>query len=272
MAQGYLLQLRQRTLTDGLLAAAGYKLYVYTAGTTTPVDTFSDSGLTTANTNPLIADANGFFGPMFVAAGSLYKLVLKTDADVSVWTLDGQEPMIASSGSGSVTAVPAGSVVWSPYSTPPTGYLLCDGSAVSRSTYAALAALAAADAYPNGSGDGSTTFNLPDLRGRAPYGVAASGTGSTLGATFGSLDHTHTGPSHTHGVTVTRDGWGISDLNSPPLGATGRIQVGNPTGTGTFGSAYQASGDLALTSDAGGTGNTGTGNAPGVTGYWFIKT
>lgn len=269
MAQGYLLQLRQRTLTDGLLAAAGYKLYVYTAGTTTPVDTFSDSGLTTANTNPLIADANGFFGPMFVAAGSLYKLVLKTDADVSVWTLDGQEPMIASSGSGSVTAVPAGSVVWSPYSTLPTGYLLCDGSAVSRSTYAALAALAAADAYPNGAGDGSTTFNLPDLRGRAPYGVAASGTGSTLGATFGSLDHTHTGPSHTHVTTVPRDGWGLT-LNTPSVSE--RLNVGYASGTGQFSSSYQPTGDVDVTSAAGGTGNTGTGNAPGVTGYWFIKT
>ncbi|MBI1996528.1 MAG: hypothetical protein HYS66_08675, partial [Deltaproteobacteria bacterium] len=44
----------------------------------------------------------------------------------------------------------------------------------------------------------STTFTLPDLRQRFVLGVAASGTGSTLGGVGGGIDHTHTGPSHTH--------------------------------------------------------------------------
>lgn len=77
--------------------------------------------------------------------------------------------------------------------TPPTGWLLCDGSAVSRTTYATLFA---AIGTTWGNGDGSTTFNLPDLRGRAPIGA---GTGSgltarTLGGTLGSENiqaHTH---------------------------------------------------------------------------------
>jgi hypothetical protein len=69
-------------------------------------------------------------------------------------------------------------------STPPAGWLLCDGSAVSRTEYATLYA-AIGDTW--GAGDGSTTFNLPDLRGRAPIGA---GTGSgltarTLGGTVG---------------------------------------------------------------------------------------
>jgi microcystin-dependent protein len=72
--------------------------------------------------------------------------------------------------------------------TPPTGWLICDGSAVSRTTYADLFAVLGT-AY--GVGDGTTTFNLPDLRGRFPLGKAASGTGSTLGGTGGAIDHTH---------------------------------------------------------------------------------
>lgn len=78
---------------------------------------------------------------------------------------------------------------------PPDGWLLCDGTAVSRSTYAALFTVIGT-AF--GAGNGSTTFNLPNMRGRFPLGRTTSGTGSTLGGTGGSLDHVHTGPSHTH--------------------------------------------------------------------------
>jgi microcystin-dependent protein len=74
-------------------------------------------------------------------------------------------------------------------SSAPGGYLLCDGSAVSRTTYVNLFT-AISTTY--GVGDGSTTFNLPDLRQRFPLGKATSGTGSTLGGTGGAIDHTHT--------------------------------------------------------------------------------
>ena len=79
----------------------------------------------------------------------------------------------------------------------PSGWLLCDGSAVSRTGYASLFSVVG---VTYGSGDGSSTFNLPDLRQRFPLGKAASGTGATLGSTGGSIDHVHTGPSHTHSV------------------------------------------------------------------------
>lgn len=71
--------------------------------------------------------------------------------------------------------------VVSPYvgSSAPTGWLLCDGSAVSRTTYAALFAIAG---ITYGVGDGSTTFNLPDLRSRS---VVGKGTGTKV-ATFSS--------------------------------------------------------------------------------------
>lgn len=83
----------------------------------------------------------------------------------------------------------------------PTGWLLCDGRAVSRTIYAALFAAAGTQW---GAGDGSTTFNLPDLRGRSPMG---SGTGTgltarTVGSLVGEERHTLVNgemPAHNHG-------------------------------------------------------------------------
>jgi hypothetical protein len=81
--------------------------------------------------------------------------------------------------------VPVGSII--PYggSSTPTGWLLCQGQAVSRSTYASLFAVLGT-AF--GAGDGSTTFNLPNLQQRFPLGKAASGVGSTLGAAGGNIE------------------------------------------------------------------------------------
>ena len=70
---------------------AGAKLYTYEAGTTTPRATYSDRELTSANANPVVADANGLFGAIFLAEDD-YKLVLKTSADVLVWTCDNYRP------------------------------------------------------------------------------------------------------------------------------------------------------------------------------------
>lgn len=78
----------------------------------------------------------------------------------------------------------------------PSGWLLCDGSAVSQATYAALYAAIGTDFGVDTGGN----FTLPDYRGRFALGKSASGTGSTIGETGGALDHTHTGPSHTHAV------------------------------------------------------------------------
>ena len=94
-------------------------------------------------------------------------------------------------------SVPTGAIFPYAGSSAPTGYLLCDGSAVSRTTYSALY-LITGDVY--GAGNGSTTFNVPDLRQRFPLGKAASGTGAALGSTGGSINHTHTTPNHTHTI------------------------------------------------------------------------
>lgn len=79
-------------------------------------------------------------------------------------------------------------------SSAPDGWLICDGSAVSRTTYADLF-----DAIGTtfGSGDGSTTFNLPDLRQRFPAGAQAST----------SFDPGETGGASTHDHALSSLGW-----------------------------------------------------------------
>lgn len=83
---------------------------------------------------------------------------------------------------------PAGAVITFAGATPPSGYLECDGSAVSRSTYAKLFSVIG-ETY--GVGDGSTTFNLPDLRGEFIRGYD-SGRGVDSGRTLGSWQELET--------------------------------------------------------------------------------
>jgi len=84
-----------------------------------------------------------------------------------------------------------------------SGWLVCDGTAISRTTYSLLFAVVGTS---YGAGDGSTTFNLPDLRGRTPVGYAAGGHAdvATLGLNDGTAlanrrpKHRHTPHSHTY--------------------------------------------------------------------------
>lgn len=146
-------------------------------------------------------------------------------------------------------------VIW-PYggTSAPDGYLLCDGSAVSRTTYSALFAIIGT-AY--GAGDASTTFNVPDMKGRVPAGKEASatrltatyfgGNSTVLGATGGSESNTlslaklPTGitssgqlADHTHpytAVTGTNNGATGGNFNAYTSSTT--AQTGNPNGTVT---------------------------------------
>ena len=81
-----------------------------------------------------------------------------------------------------VGGVPAGSIFWFGSSTVPTGYLECSGTAVSRTTYAQLFS---AIGITHGSGNGSSTFNVPDLRGEFVRGYD-HGRGVDSGRGFGS--------------------------------------------------------------------------------------
>lgn len=97
--------------------------------------------------------------------------------------------------------------------TKPTGWLVCDGSAVSRTTYSALFAVIASR---YGDGNGTTTFNLPNMASYFPIGVAdGTGTGSA-GSMSGSTDgHTLTTaeiPAHTHTIPRYRQAGGSYSL------------------------------------------------------------
>jgi microcystin-dependent protein len=114
--------------------------------------------------------------------------------------------------------VPAGVIVPFAVAGAPTGWLACGGQAVSRTTYATL--FAAIGTY-YGSGDGSTTFNLPDLRGRVVAGLNTLGgadanrltvagcgiEGDNLGAAGGAETHSLTeaqNGTHSHAVTYSQ--------------------------------------------------------------------
>lgn len=123
-------------------------------------------------------------------------------------------------GQGSSTASPIGEVMFFARSTPPTGFMECNGAALSRTIYADLFAVIGTT---YGAGDGSTTFNLPDLRGEFIRGWD-NGRGVDTDRVFGSaqasqnLSHTHTGStssagSHTHDlIEVTNNGGTIHSI------------------------------------------------------------
>lgn len=79
----------------------------------------------------------------------------------------------------SSTSVPAGTIAPFAGGTAPEGWLLCNGQAYSRTTYKALFDALGGASSPWGSGDGSTTFTLPDFRGRFLRGAGTSGIYST---------------------------------------------------------------------------------------------
>lgn len=118
----------------------------------------------------------------------------------------GSTLVYSSSGPAPTPSIPAGIIDVFAGDTVPTGYLLCDGSAVDRTTYATLFAVIGTT---YGVGDGSTTFNVPNLSGRVVIGV--SGT-HALGSTGGSETitlteselpaHAHEVPQHGHANTL----------------------------------------------------------------------
>jgi microcystin-dependent protein len=95
---------------------------------------------------------------------------------------------------------PTGGLIMWGTGTAPSGWLLCAGAAVNRTTYAALFAVIGTTF---GIGDGSTTFNLPDYTNRMPYGTTVGSTGGTADAVVVSHTHTITDPGHQHNTSVT---------------------------------------------------------------------
>jgi microcystin-dependent protein len=113
--------------------------------------------------------------------------------------------MVGGPGLGDADVPPTGSIIAFAGTTPPAGYLVCDGSAVSRTTYAALYGVIGTTW---GVGSDSTTFNLPRLLNRSPLGAGAEvwDAPRAVGSIGGTPTHAITLaelPAHSHTVPVT---------------------------------------------------------------------
>jgi microcystin-dependent protein len=223
---------------------AGGLIYSYLAGTTTPLVTYTSSTGLTAHPNPIVLDSAGRINEVWVAEGTNCKFVLKTSTNVLIGTYDSLFPIaslpvsIYNGGTGATTAegarinlglgtflVPTGSLIMWPSVTIPTDWKLCNGDAISRTTFATLFSLLGTTF---GAGDGTTTFNLPNYKNRMPYGADVV----AVGATGGSADaivvsHTHTGTTdnqsvnHAHTFSGTTGGQSADHTHNPVLQYTG---------------------------------------------------
>lgn len=166
----------------GAGSGSGTVTSVAASGGTTGL-TFTGSPVTTSGTLTLTGTlnvANGGTGAT-TAAGARTNLSVSSTAEMNA---------------AIAVAMPSGAVMTFAMSTAPTGWLKCDGTAVSRTTYAGLFS---AIGTTFGSGDGSTTFNLPDMRGEFARGWD-DGRGVDPGRTFGSFQNDEF-ESHTHSIT-----------------------------------------------------------------------
>lgn len=152
---------------------------------------------------------------------------------------------------GSAAAeVPTGSVFFYTGASVPTGYLRCNGAAVSRTTYAALYSVVG---VTFGSGDGVSTFNLPDLQGRNPLG---SGGSYSLGNSGGASSHTLASsemPSHSHSGSTSSDGGHNHTATTSSNGSHTHTATTSTDGSHTHTSTHRSDGGGA----AAGSGATG---------------
>jgi microcystin-dependent protein len=158
-----------------------------------------------------------------------------------------------------------------PIATPPTGYLICDGSAVSRSTYSALFTIVGTTF---GVGNGSSTFNLPDFRDRMPIGAGSTYSANTFGGSADAIvvSHTHTAstsisdPGHFHSTTWNN----VNDFNQGGQ-APGAEQYPDDT-QGTFGINTDTKGTgISATTTVVANGSSPTNaNLPPYRGIYFI--
>lgn len=150
--------------------------------------------------------------------------------------------------------IPTGFLMPYAGSTAPTGWLIADGSALSRITYADLYAVIGTT---YGSGNGTTTFNIPDLRTKVPAGKSVSGTFSTLGSSGGNETkalglgempaHTHTFSgttsyvgNHQHNQTSGQGGGGLvaSSAQGGIANASGQVTSSLTTAAGGHDHTY----------------------------------
>jgi microcystin-dependent protein len=196
----------------------GAKATFYATGTSTLQSTYADVGLTVPNANPVETNSAGFWPNIFMVAAPAYRVRVEDPAGGIIFDCDPVSGVPTSGFGGSAPGyVPVGAIMPFGGGTPPSGWMLCDGSDVSRTTFSVLFAVIGTTF---GSGDGATTFSIPDLRGNVAVGqdnmggVAAgritSGNSGVNGATMGAMGgsellhghfHNLTDPGHKHSDT-----------------------------------------------------------------------
>lgn len=138
--------------------------------------------------NILLPASVNYLSSDLVEIGSSFSLEIPATSSLEV---AGYDTQVQANGVGFITMY-AGTQA-------PSGWFLCQGQAVSRTTYAALFAILSTT---YGVGDGSTTFTLPNLSGRSPLGVGtASATGATAW-TLGTQPTTGAGGEQTHVLSI----------------------------------------------------------------------
>ena len=184
--------------------------------------------------------------------------VMNENGTTSSVTLTGGDNVTLSSSSSSnltisatggegitIDTVPIGTIAEWGATTPPNNWLLLNGQAVSRVTYSELFSLYGTT---YGAGDGSTTFNLPDFRGRAGVGLSDGDSDfGTLGQTGGEKTHVITTAemaAHTHGrISLTGNFWNYRGQDATYTGnANGIFSMGNVDSSAPYGTGGMASG------------------------------
>ena len=201
----------------------------YTFGTKTWKWTGS-AWISTTSASPLGVVSGGTGLSSYTAGDILYASGTATLSKLAIGT-NGQTLTLASGIPSWVNIAPAGVVQMYGGTAAPTGWLLCDGTAVNRTTYATLFAAISTN---YGVGDGSTTFNLPDFRGRAPIGVGTGAglTARTIGTNYGAETVTL---SSANIPSLTTGNESANHLHTPQVDATtiGRAAQGfSAIGTG----------------------------------------
>jgi microcystin-dependent protein len=143
------------------------------------------------------------------------------------------------SSSGGIEIIPSGTIVAFGNTTPPTGWLSCNDQAVSRSTYARLFAVIGTTF---GTGDGSSTFNVPDLRDRAPLGFGTNM--STLGAITSAIAAS--------AVMTSASKTGVTTAGNTTGSTAASLSVGN----GTFATSAKDSSQSSAVTSVNATGHT----------------
>jgi microcystin-dependent protein len=155
-------------------------------------------------------EVDGSAGFLRVKSSGITSNELATDSVITAKIQDGAVTADKLDSAATSVLMPIGVIMPYAGASAPTGYLFCDGDAVSRATYSDLFGIIG---VTYGAGDGSTTFALPDLRGRVIAGQDNMGGGTSannltdaqadqLGGTLGNETHTLTTtelPAHTHG-------------------------------------------------------------------------